>query len=218
MFLNSPDQIPTTIERVHFVIFEFPKNLSFPNLPTAIINILPNDKNNITIEDIHQIEEFVRTKQSTNFIVAVYHADRMTQQAQNCFLKLLEEPGDRIHFSFFTHHANQLLPTVRSRAHNFTIKSNPKINSPPECDAKLINLAKQYISATPRQLAPLSQTLSKDRTEALQMLDVAIELLYKSYFKTGNPKFLDKLTNLLKAHDNIKNNGHIRLQLVAAMI
>ena len=217
MFLKNPDDIPQAISRVHFAIFVFPAQLDFPELPKSI-NILPNDKNHIAIEEIHDIEQLVRTKQSAPLIITVKHAERMTEQAQNCFLKLLEEPGDHIHFVFFTHAANQLLTTIRSRAHIFQLKQTAKIDSPPNRDAKIIALAKQYISATPRQLATLSQTIAKDRSRALEMLDVAIELLYKSYFKTGNSKFLDKLERLTQAHNNIEKNGHIRLQLVANMV
>ncbi|MCL1839479.1 hypothetical protein FWF89_00550 [Candidatus Saccharibacteria bacterium] len=216
MFLKNTDKTLQIIEKFHFIIFELPDS-DFPSIPKAI-NITPNDKNNITIEDIHDIEQIVRTKQSSSFIITVSHADHMTEQAQNCFLKLLEEPGDHIHFAFFTQHLNQLLPTIRSRAQIFQQKSNIKIDSPLQHDQEIITLAKQYISSTPRQLASFSQTLAKNREKALEMLDVSIELLYKSYFKTGNPKFLDKLANLAKTYDNISKNGHVRLQLVAGMV
>jgi len=218
MFLKSPDQILQTVAKVHFAIFEFPKHLSFPDMPKAI-NISPNDKSSITIEDIHGIEQLVRTKQLSTLIVIVNHADRMTQQAQNCFLKLLEEPGDHIHFVFFVQSSlNKLLPTIRSRAHIFYLRSDAKIDAPPCADPETLALAKQYISATPRQLIALSATLAKNRETTLEMLDTAIELLYKSYFKTGNHKFLDKLEKLTNTHDNIAKNGHVRLQLVAGMV
>lgn len=217
MYLANPKEIPDTIAKAHFTIFDFPKNLSYPVIKKAI-NISPNEKNTITVEDIHNIENITRTKQTAPLTILISHADRMTEAAQNCFLKLLEEPGNQIHFVFFTHHSNQLLPTILSRAHTFQFKQTVKIDLPPDYDPKIIASAKQYISATPRQLAALSQSLAKDRSAALEMLDAATDLLYRSYFKTGNPKFLDKLANLLKTHENITKNGHVRLQLVAGMI
>jgi len=217
MFLKNAEQITQAIQQVHFAIFELPKTADFPTVKTAI-NITPNDKNHISIEAVHDLEQIVRTKQSTALIITIHHADRMTQQAQNCFLKLLEEPGSNIHFVFFTHHANQLLATVRSRAHLFELKQNIKIDTPPTYDKETIALAKQYISIAPQQLVSFSQTLSKDRGKTLEVLDAAIELLYKSYFKTGNAKFLDKLTKLTKTHDRIAQNGHVRLQLIAGMV
>jgi DNA polymerase III delta prime subunit len=217
MFLKNPDEIETTIQKIHFTIFAFPKNSTFPAIQKAI-NISPNEKNSITIENIHNIEDIVRTKQPTALIITINHADRMTHSAQNCFSKLLEEPGHHIHFVFLSHQPNKLLPTVRSRAHIFHLKSDTKINSPPSHDPKIINQAKQYISARPHQLAILSKNLAKDRDQALEILNAAIELLYKSYFKAPNPKFLKKLEKLEKTHDNINKNGHIRLQLVAGMV
>jgi len=217
MFLGNAEDIPAIIDRVHFSIFEFPADIDFPELPGAII-VSPGDKNNIAIEDIHDIEQLVRTKQSSPLIVAVHHAERMTPQAQNCFLKLLEEPGANIHFVFFVRNSNQLLPTIRSRAHVFYLKSSAKITTPPTANPETIALAKQYISATPRQLVTLSTSLARNRDQALDMLDVAIELLYKSYFKTGNPKFLGLLEKLDRTHENISRNGHVRLQLVAGMV
>lgn len=217
MFLNSPDQIPDIILANQFTIFGFPKNSEFPLIPKAI-NISPNEKNVIPVEEIHNIEELVRTKQLQDLTIILNSAESMTEQAQNCFLKLLEEPGINIHFVFFSHSPQNLLSTVRSRAHNYIFKSIAKIDSPPKQSQKTIDLAKQYISASPKQLVDLSATLAKDRQKTLLVLDAAIELLYKSYFKTKNPKFLDKLERLLKTHDNISKNGHVRLQLVAGAI
>ena len=36
-----------------------------------------------------------------------------------------------------------------------------------------------------------------------------------SYFATKNPAFLKKLPKLLTLHDNLKQNGHIKLHLIA---
>lgn len=217
MLLKSPDQIPAVITGTHFSVIEFPTQTEFPRLSSAIA-IQPNDKNNISIEEIHDIASLVRSKQFADLIIVLHHADHMTASAQNAFLKLLEEPGDHIHFAFFTHHASNLLPTIHSRAHVYTLASSAKILDPPQHDPKTIQLAKTYISATPAQLAALSQKLAKDRTQALTLLDAAIELLYKSYFQTKNPKLLAKLSKLLQTHAAISNNGHVRLQLVAGML
>jgi len=217
MLLNDPDKINDLIQTAHFLIFAFPQKLNLPNLRGAI-NITPNEKSIIPIDAIRNIEELVRTKQSSDLVITVNSAERMTEQAQNCFLKLLEEPGNHIHFVFFTESPGKLLTTVRSRAHIFYTKTDTKISSPPEHDPQTINLAKKYISLSAPQLIFLTKTLSKNREAALEMLSVAIELLYKSYFKTGNPKFLGPLERLVKTHDNISKNGHVHLQLVAGML
>ena len=46
----------------------------------------------------------------------------MTQQAQNAFLKLLEEPSQNIHFILISHSTSKLLPTILSRVEKLEIK------------------------------------------------------------------------------------------------
>ena len=46
----------------------------------------------------------------------------MNHQAQNAFLKLLEEPARNIHFILTSHQPNLLLPTIMSRVERLTIR------------------------------------------------------------------------------------------------
>lgn len=64
---------------------------------------------------------------------------------------------------------------------------------------------------------PASSTPQKSDTRAyvLQITAAAIEILYKTYFITKNPVFLQKLPKMLKLHANLRANGHIKLHIVA---
>ncbi|MFV0485280.1 MAG: hypothetical protein ACK5MU_03615 [Candidatus Saccharimonadales bacterium] len=223
MFLEKTSQIPEIILQTGFAIFALPKDISMEEItmPKAIV-VQPDEKNSIKIEEIRQLEELTRTKQSSDLIVMVYGADKFTEGAANAFLKLLEEPGDNIHFAFFTHAPAGLLPTIRSRAHNFVVRDNSQIDDAPKIDAKIMDLAKRLIAATPQQLPAVVADIAKDKTDArgkaLAVVDAAIQLLYKSYFKTGNTKFLDKLDKLLAAQAALVANGHIKLQLIANLV
>ena len=82
--------------------------------------------------------------------------------------------------------------------------------------------AKRIISAKNSDLPNLIKDLSNEkdfkkdaRFTSLQITETAIEILYKSYFATKNPAFLKKLPKLLTLHDNLKQNGHIKLHLIA---
>jgi DNA polymerase III subunit delta' len=48
-------------------------------------------------------------------LIVIDYAERMGIQAQNAFLKLLEEPGANTHFIILTHSISKLLPTIQSR-------------------------------------------------------------------------------------------------------
>jgi len=63
-----------------------------------------------------------RTKTVGDRIIIIDYAERMTHQAQNAFLKLLEEPGKNIYFILVSHSVSKLLPTILSRTENLDIK------------------------------------------------------------------------------------------------
>lgn len=69
----------------------------------------------ISIDHIRELYEITRTKQPQGLVIIIDDADAMTLAAQHSFLKLLEEPGDNIHFILTAHTPEVLLPTVRSR-------------------------------------------------------------------------------------------------------
>jgi hypothetical protein len=69
----------------------------------------------ITVEQIRDLYDTVRTRSDGKRIIIIDDADVMTHAAQNAFLKLLEEPGAQTHFILLSHHTDQLLPTIQSR-------------------------------------------------------------------------------------------------------
>jgi len=55
-------------------------------------------------------------------VILIDYAERMGHQAQNAFLKLLEEPSAGVHFILATHTPSKLLATITSRAQSVDIK------------------------------------------------------------------------------------------------
>lgn len=85
----------------------------------AVHHLEPNEKGNITIEYIHELERHIHHKSSNagriEKIVLIQHAEYMTIEAQNALLKLLEEPVDGVMYILTTASREALLPTIRSR-------------------------------------------------------------------------------------------------------
>jgi hypothetical protein len=80
------------------------------------------ENGSIVIEDIRQLYTQTRSKFVSPQVFIIDFANRqMTLQAQNAFLKLLEEPQANIYFILATHHPEQLLPTVLSRSQRIDI-------------------------------------------------------------------------------------------------
>ena len=75
-----------------------------------------NDGSSIKIEEVRKLTERMNmTRQSPYKVVLVDSLERMTTEAANSFLKMLEEPPERTVFILTTNNIKQLLPTVVSR-------------------------------------------------------------------------------------------------------
>ena len=102
------------------------------------------------------------------------------------------------------------------------MKSYEKIDGEIKADEKVKALAKRLIVAKPGDLVGLAEEITKKkdgvRGFCLEVLTVAIEMLYKSYFITDKEIFVKKIPKFLKTYENIERNGHIKLHLVADLL
>ncbi|MDK2899078.1 MAG: hypothetical protein PWQ10_265 [Patescibacteria group bacterium] len=80
------------------------------------------EKGIINVDIMRRLYNETRTKTANERIIIIDYTERMTQQAQNAFLKLLEEPGDNVYFILVSHSKSKLLPTIISRVEILNIK------------------------------------------------------------------------------------------------
>jgi len=92
------------------------------NLGEVTFTVLPEknekvdiEKGTISVDSIRRLYTQTRSIQTGKLIIVIDYAERMASQAQNAFLKLLEEPGRDVYFILVTHTPSKLLPTVASR-------------------------------------------------------------------------------------------------------
>lgn len=84
------------------------------------VHIAPEvSKNQISIEQIRQVKRSSSlkhlSKNTIKQIVFIEQAELLSNEAQNAFLKILEEPSDGSLFILASNNSNQLLPTISSR-------------------------------------------------------------------------------------------------------
>jgi DNA polymerase III gamma/tau subunit len=89
--------------------------------PTLITVVEPDEKNTISIDTIRSLYQRTRSKQEGMQVVIVDHAESMGMEAQNAFLKLLEEPRAGVAFILTAPHDDALLPTIFSRVQTVTV-------------------------------------------------------------------------------------------------
>ena len=88
------------------------------NHPDVMTMSTEKKKTVITIKQVRELHGYVMYPPSEGEakIVIVRDADRVTEEAANAFLKLLEEPPARTHFFLVTSRPHRLLPTITSRS------------------------------------------------------------------------------------------------------
>jgi replication-associated recombination protein RarA len=73
------------------------------------------DKKHIGIDQIKLIISILRTKQPRRLFIIIENCDKITPEAQNALLKILEEPPNNVSFILTTARLNGVLTTIRSR-------------------------------------------------------------------------------------------------------
>ena len=179
----------------------------------------PEEKTVITIEQVRKLLPRLAARQVSDLFVVIRPAEALNAEAANALLKALEEPSDRVHFILITSLPSMILPTILSRATIYFLKT-PEDNTI-QADPHVKALAKKLLVAKGSDLVATAEeiALRKDsvRAYALEVLRVAIEMLYKTYFINQKPVFIKKIPRFLKAYDNIAKNGHIKLQIVSCL-
>jgi len=216
MWFESAQEIAEIASKTGTAVFVMPPEVTV-EIPGAIF-LQPEDKTVITIEQIRRVTARLGLKQVNDQFVVVRPADQMGLDAANAFLKNLEEPGDKVHFILITDRPSRLLPTILSRAVVYFWRDPKGLNLEITADAKTKELAKKMLNAKGRDLVEIAEQIAKKkaaRAYALEILGVAIEMLYKSYLINGKEALLKKLPKFLVAYENILKNGHVKLQIVA---
>lgn len=76
----------------------------------------------IGVDMIRRLYHQTRAKRTSDHVIVIDDADRMSVGAQAAFLKLLEEPNEHTHFILTSHQPQKLLPTIRSRVQHTSLQ------------------------------------------------------------------------------------------------
>lgn len=217
MFFEQASEIAEIAKKTGTAVFVVPKDTPV-KIKNAIV-LQPEEKSVITIEQVREVTQRISVRQVGDVFVVIRPADVMSEAAANAFLKNLEEPGNNVHFVLITDSPSKLLPTILSRAAVYFLREHRVIDGGINADEKVKDLAKRLMAAKPADLVSLAEEITKKkdgvRAYALEVLGVAIEMLYKTYFLTGKDVFVKKLPQFLAAYEGISRNGHIKLQIVS---
>lgn len=220
MYFDDVKEIATIAGRRGTSVFVVPRNEEV-EISGALV-LKPEEKSVISMEQIRAMQEVVAKRQIGELFVVIRPAEAMTEVGANALLKTLEQPGDRVHFVLITDRPAQLLPTILSRATLYFLRGENALAAPVAGSEKIKKLARGMLTARGGEVVELAKTIAKARSgemqkQALETVELAIEIAYKSYFATGNEKFLVVIPKLVRIYENISRGGNIKLQIVAGL-
>ena len=159
--------------------------------PTDNKDALDTEKGIIRVKQIRSLILQSSSRSSQRRVCIINHADKMNIQAQNAFLKILEEPASSSHFILVAASQTTLLPTILSRVQKMTL---PRLR-----DEEVLRLLKKRGISDPRTIAQITY-LAMGQTQSIERLatDPGLVELHGQRLKDaqtllgGNP--LDQLT------------------------
>ncbi len=89
---------------------------------------LPEDKQQISVDQIRKLSEFLTYSRSfnTHRVAIINPVERMNNNAANSLLKSLEEPANNSVIILVASHLGKILPTIKSRCQQITVTSPSK--------------------------------------------------------------------------------------------
>ncbi|HSX00055.1 MAG TPA: hypothetical protein VLH38_03405 [Patescibacteria group bacterium] len=180
---------------------------------------LAPDGASISIESIRELQKFLQLKtigsQPLRRALIIEHAQALTTEAQNAYLKLLEEPPEDTVMVLTVNSPRTLLPTMLSRLQTITV------HSPTQAQLQPMLQASSKDEATIRQAyflsgglpGLLSALIDDDETHPLlESVTTAKEILQKSPFERlalvdTLSKQKETATAVLEALDRIAQTG-----------
>ncbi len=113
------------------------------------------DMMSIEIDQIREVQNFLSYKSYYGSFksVIIEDAERMTREAQNCFLKNLEEPKGKTIIFLISSKSEMLLPTIFSRCQSIKFLGNSQINADINADLRGYELHRDLLKVIGADLA-----------------------------------------------------------------
>lgn len=188
----------------------------------SVVEVLEK-KSSISIDQIRELYE--KTKTGRKQVIIVRDADNLGSEAQNAFLKLLEEPPENVYFILTAPNAQSLLSTIQSRCTTIQVVAPTKEVTlayfMPEFTGDTNDFSK--IASITRGLpGALSQAIADNETLKAAQTDMNTAKLFygapkyerytilsaHNYERSWALLFLQNVTTILQAliHGNTGNN------------
>lgn len=179
---------------------------SFTDVLSPDLHIVNNEGESIGIDTIHDISRIIAYKPyiESRILIFIFDAQNLTVEAQNAFLKTLEEPSDYCLISLFTTSLESLLPTVISRCRIYKLDRKNEAGELSDIATTILNM--DLIERFDYSAKLMSS--DKNRLKSLELVDDLEKYFHMQLVNSKNNP------DLSKAADNLKVIKNARIQLM----
>ena len=194
--LTHPDFIILDLLYIDPISKNWDEISTYSNIPQKHRSTAPTAKtDSISINDIREIQKLLQRKTlGKNKICLIKNIHRMNENANNAFLKIVEEPPENVHFIFTSDQESKLLQTFISRVRKIPFYTlHDKILIQALNDDKNTNEILEYAQGRigiALKLMNNREELIQYREEYLQIIDI--------YENMNTLKLFDVANNLSK--------------------
>lgn len=163
---------------------------------SVMLDVVRPEESIISVDHIRKLKQSFTLRQGKHElrVLIIESAEVMTQEAQNSFLKLLEEPPQGVRFVLLARYAGGLLDTVRSRCSLLRVKPLDESAAYSHYEKAGISLTemKRAYAIADAEPGKLYHLLSDDTTDYTAALETAKMLLKSTLFE--RMLFIDELS------------------------
>lgn len=181
-------------------------SINLTSINTLIIN---SDKNSIGIGDLEEITPWVCVKSDYVKVVVIEQAEKLTPEAQNSLLKVVEEPPEDSLIILLTSNSDLLLETILSRCLLIGEESATLVDS-----EKYKELSSEFLQSDYLKKLAIIDKLAKNegRQELLAFLTEILKKIPKK------PSTFLKIDAVKKSYLGIKKGVNVKIALEAISI
>ena len=156
------------------------------------------------VSDVRELGGFTKLKVSEKTVILIKDFDKATVEAQNAFLKALEEPQENLSYILTAHDIDEVLATIASRCEVTEIGGEYRV----EGEEK--KKAEKFINYKVGEKLQVISYITK-REEAIGFLENVIVVGHENMVKNSEEyQLVDEAVKTLK---NLEANGNVSLQL-----
>ncbi len=179
-------------------------------------------KQDIKVEDIRNVLKFLHKSAFSSNIkcILIDSADKLNLNSSNALLKILEEPPKNVFFFIINNSNKKILPTIKSRAHEFKFFFNisekedifNKFVIDYEIDISVKKTIKNFYFDTPGNLLKYSLILSNSNIDFNENIYDSILYLIDLYKKDKNTELLNFISLFIEIfYNKLCSNNSINL-------